>query len=63
MKYSFNNSHFIKRLLINVHRLVSEVKFLHQAGSYLEIGMQQAQTFAGREQQTEKLPNSAIKLL
>ncbi|MGB3652455.1 MAG: GAF domain-containing protein, partial [Rivularia sp. (in: cyanobacteria)] len=41
--------------------LDDEVEFLHQAGSYLGIAMQQAETFAQGEQQTAKLQNAVAR--
>ncbi len=41
--------------------LADEVEFLHQAGNYLGIAMQQAETFARGEQQTKKLQNSVAR--
>ena len=43
------------------HWLADEVEFLHQAGSYVGIAMQQAQTFERGEQQTQKLQNSVAR--
>ncbi|MBV6624878.1 MAG: GAF domain-containing protein [Rivularia sp. (in: Bacteria)] len=43
------------------HWLADEVEFLHQAGSYLGIAMQQAETFAKGEQQTRELQNSVVR--
>ncbi|MEO0839392.1 MAG: GAF domain-containing protein [Cyanobacteria bacterium J06643_5] len=43
------------------HWLADEVEFLHQAGSYLGIAMQQAETFARGEQRTKELRNSVIR--
>ena len=43
------------------HWLSDEVEFLHQAGSYLGIAMQQAQTLIQQEQQTARLQNSVAR--
>ncbi len=41
--------------------LDDEVEFLHQAGSYLGIAMQQAETFAQSKQQNTKLQNAVAR--
>ena len=43
------------------HWLPDEVEFLHQAGSYLGIAMQQAETVVRGNQQTQKLQNSVAR--